>query len=61
MTAELVARLGAVDYRGDRPCVPQDGMAQLAIAIERPRRKLIYTIVNHLRKKHEQNKTQRAS
>ena len=61
MTAELVARLGAVDYRGDRPCVPQDGMAKLAIAIEHPRRKLIYTIINHLRKKHEQNPTQRAS
>ena len=61
MTAELVARLGAVDYRGDRPCVPQDAMAQLAIALERPRLKLIQTITNHLRKKHEPNPTQRAS
>ena len=63
MTAELVRRLGAIDYRGERPCVPQDSMAELALAIDRPRQKLIGRVLELIRNryKHEQNPTQRAS
>ncbi len=41
MTAELVAKLGAVDYCGERPCVPQEGMVQIVLALEAPRRRLV--------------------
>lgn len=51
MTAELVAKLGKVDYRGDRPCVPQDGMVRLALAIDSPRRRLVERVLNLLRKR----------
>lgn len=64
MTAELVARLGAVDYRGERPCVPQDAMAELALAIDRPRRRLIGRVLRLIRKRykhHEQNPSLRAA
>ena len=64
MTAELVAKLGAVDYRGERPCVPQDGMAELAVALDRPRQQLIGRVLELLRKRykhHEQNPSFRAS
>ena len=63
MTGELVAKLGAVDYRGDRPCLPQHAMAQLALAIDRPRQKLIGRVLELLRKrhKHEQNPSFRPS
>lgn len=63
MTAELVAKLGAVDYRGDRPCLPQHAMAQLALAIDSPRRRLMGRVLKLIRKhyKHEQNPSLRAS
>jgi hypothetical protein len=64
MTAELVRRLGAIDYRGDRPCVPQSRMAELAIALDRPRQKLIARVLELIRKRykhHEQNPSFRAS
>ena len=51
MTAELVAKLGSMEYRGEKPCVPQDGMVQLVLAIEAPRRRLVERIVNLLRKR----------
>ncbi len=51
MTAEMVAKLGKVDYRGERPCLPQDGMVQLVLAIDAPRRRLVKRIVNLLRKR----------
>lgn len=53
MTAELVRRLGAIDYRGERPCVPQNCMAELAIALDRPRQKLIARILELIRKRHK--------
>jgi hypothetical protein len=49
MTAELVARLGAVDYRGDRPCVPQEVMVKVAVALEEPRRRLLELVVERLK------------
>lgn len=64
MTAELVAKLGAVDYRGERPCLPQHAMAELALAIDRPRQRLIGRVLELIRKRykhHEQNPTLRAS
>ena len=63
MTAEMVAKLGAMDYCGERPCLPQSAMAELAIAIDRPRQNLIGRVLEILRKRqtHEQNPTQRAS
>lgn len=65
MTAELVAKLGAVDYRGDRPCLPQHAMAKLALAIDSPRRRLMGRVLELISKsdkqKHEQNPSLRAS
>jgi len=45
MTAELVSKLGSVDYRGDRPCVPQDAMLKLLCALDAPRRRLVDRVV----------------
>jgi hypothetical protein len=62
MTAELVAKLGSVDYAGQKPCIPQCAMAQLAIALSRPRRRLIGRVLELLRKTtYGQNTTQRTS
>lgn len=64
MTAELVRRLGAIDYRGERPCVEQSAMAELAVALDRPRHKLmarVLTLIRNRYKHHEQNPTLRAS
>ncbi len=51
MTAELVAKLGKVDYRGERPCLPQAGMVELVLAIDAPRRRLIKRVLTLLRKR----------
>jgi hypothetical protein len=53
MTAELVRRLGAIDYRGERPCVESSVMAALAVAIDRPRRKLIARVIELIRKRYK--------
>lgn len=49
MTAELVARCGAVEYRGERPCVPPCVMVQLAVALEAPRRRLVQRVLQLLK------------
>jgi hypothetical protein len=49
MTPELVARLGAVDYHGDRPCVPREGMVKVAVALEEPRRRLVEVVMERLK------------
>jgi CMP-2-keto-3-deoxyoctulosonic acid synthetase len=49
MTSELVARVGLVDYRGDRPCVPQEVMVKVAVALEQPRRRLVEVVMERLK------------
>lgn len=38
MTAELVAKLGVVEVRGERPCVPPAVLIALLQALHRPPR-----------------------